>query len=379
MTDKEERTLVMRVLMTCGGTGGHINPAIAIANTIKENIPDAEILFVGTKRGKESELVPRAGYRLEFVESEGIRRSLSPANIRALYRALVSPYAARPLIRDFAPDLVVGTGGYACWPVLKGASMLGIPCAVHESNAIPGMAVKRLQKSVDKILINFDKTREYIVKKDKIVRVGNPLSSGFSTMEKDAAREKHGIPQDGLCVLSYGGSGGAEFLNSIAVDVMKAYISSHPDITFIHAAGARDYPATRARFEEMGLGNCENIRLMEYIYDMPEYMAAADVVICRAGAMTISELSMMKKACVMIPSPNVVDNHQYKNAKVLSDAGAACLLEEDGLDAETLWSHLEGLLYDGRKRRAQEDAISAFADRDANQHIFEELMKIARR
>ena len=369
----------MRVLMTCGGTGGHINPAIAIANTIKANIPDAEILFVGTKRGKEGELVPRAGYELKFVESEGIRRSLSPANIRALFRALVSPYAAKPLIREFAPDLVVGTGGYACWPVLKGASMLGIPCAVHESNAIPGMAVKRLQKSVDKILVNFNETADYISKKEKVVRVGNPLSGEFLSMDKNAAREKNSIPKDALCVLSYGGSGGAEFLNSIAVDVMKKQIASHREIVFIHAAGSRDYAATKARFDEMGLEACENLKLTEYIYNMPEYMAAADVVICRAGAMTISELSMMNKACIMIPSPNVVDDHQYKNAKVLADAGAACLLREDGLDADVLWQNLETLLYNETKRAAQETAISTFADRDANRHIFDELMKLVRR
>lgn len=367
----------MRLLMTCGGTGGHINPAIAIANTVKANIPDAEILFVGTKRGKESELVPRAGYELKFVESQGIRRSLSLSNIKALYRALVSPYEAKKVIREFAPDVVVGTGGYACWPVLKGASMLGIPCAVHESNAIPGMAVKRLQNSVDKILTNFDKTSEYIAKKEKILRVGNPLIGGFSNMEKNAAREKHGIPKDALCVLSYGGSGGAEFLNQIAVDVMKKHIASHRDIVFIHAAGARDYAATRARFDEMGLGNCDNLHLFEYIYDMPEYMAAADVVICRAGAMTISELSMMGKACIMIPSPNVVDNHQYKNAKVLADAGAACLLEESQLDADILWTHVEALLYNEGARLAQQEAITQFADRDANRRIFDELVRLA--
>ncbi len=369
----------MRVLMTCGGTGGHINPAIAIANTIKANIPDAEILFVGTKHGKESELVPRAGYELKFVESEGIRRSLSPANIRAAFRALISPYAAKKVIREFAPDVVVGTGGYACWPVLKGASLLGIPCAVHESNAIPGMAVKRLQKSVDKILTNFDKTSEYLSKKDKIVRVGNPLAGGFSSMEKDAARAKCDIPKDALCVLSYGGSGGAEFLNQIAVDVMKKYVASHREVIFIHAAGTRDYANTKARFDEMGLAKCPNIRLLEYIYDMPAFMAAADVVICRAGAMTVSELSMMGKACVMIPSPNVVDNHQYKNAKVLADAGAVCLLQESELDVDLLWKTLETLLYDTEKQKAQEVAITAFADRDANERIFKELMNLAKK
>lgn len=367
----------MRVMITCGGTGGHINPAIAIANTIKERIPDAEILFVGTKRGKESELVPKAGYELKFVESEGIKRSLSPSNIRAVIRALISPYLAKPIIREFAPDVVVGTGGYACWPVLKGASLLGIPCAVHESNAIPGMAVKRLQKSVDKILVNFEETANYMAKKNKIVRVGNPLVSGFSNMEKDAARERCGIPKDALCVLSYGGSGGAEFLNLIAVDVMKEYIASRRDIVFVHAAGSRDYAATKARFDELGLDHCPNIRLQEYIYDMPSYMAAADVVICRAGAMTISELSMMEKASIIIPSPNVVDDHQYKNAKVLADAGAACLLREEGLDAASLWKVLESLLYDEKKRMAQQAAVCHFADREANQRIFEELMALA--
>lgn len=367
----------MRVLMTCGGTGGHINPAIAIANTIKANIPDAEILFVGTKRGKEGDLVPRAGYEIRFVESRGFRRSLSPANIKALYRALVSPYEAKRLIREFNPDVVVGTGGYACWPVLKGASMLGVPGAVHESNAIPGMAVKRLQKSVDKILVNFERTADFISRKEKVVRVGNPLTGGFFNMEKSVARGKHDIPEDALCVLSYGGSGGAEFLNGIALEVMKKYIAARREIVFIHAAGARDYPSTKTRFDELGLDKCPNIRLYEYIYDMPEYMAAADVVICRAGAMTISELSMMGKASIMIPSPNVVDNHQYKNAKVLADAGATCLLEESGLDADTLWHELETLLYNVERREACMKAILPFADADANARIFDELMRLA--
>lgn len=368
----------MRVLMTCGGTGGHINPAIAIANTIKANIPDAEILFVGTKRGKESVLVPRAGYELEFVESQGIRRSLSPSNIKALFRALISPYEAKKVIRKFAPDVVVGTGGYACWPVLKGASMLGIPCVVHESNAIPGMAVKRLQKSVDKILVNFGRTRDYIAKKEKVVRVGNPLSRGFSTMEKSAARRKHDIPEDALCVLSYGGSGGAEFLNEIALEVMKEYIASRRDIVFIQATGSRNYAEIKARFDELGLCNCPHIRLFEYIYDMPEFMAAADVVICRAGAMTVSELSIMGKASIMVPSPNVVDNHQYKNAKVLDDAKATCLLTEQGLTAELLWENLEALLYAPEKRAAMEQEIRQFADRNANERIFEEIMALVK-
>lgn len=368
----------MRVLMTCGGTGGHINPAIAIANTIRSNIPEAEILFVGTKRGKESELVPRAGYELRFVESQGFDRSLSLSNVKALLRALISPFEAQKLIREFSPDVVVGTGGYACWPVLKGASMLGIPCVVHESNAIPGMAVKRLQKSVDKILLNFEKTREYMSKKAKTVCVGNPISGGFITVEKSVARKKHDIPEDALCVLSYGGSGGAEFMNGIALEVMKEYVASRREIVFIQATGSRNYAEIKTRFDELGLGSCPNIRLFEYIYDMPEYMAAADVVICRAGAMTVSELSIMGKASIMIPSPNVVDNHQYKNAKVLADADATCLLVEQGLTAAELWKKLEVLLYTVEKRTVMEKSIAQFADRNANDRIFREIMALVK-
>lgn len=364
----------MRVLMTCGGTGGHINPAIAIANTIKENIPDAEILFVGTRRGKEGVLVPKEGYELRFVESMGIRRSLSPANIKAVYLALTSPYKAKKILREFHPDIVVGTGGYACWPVLKAAAMMGIPSAVHESNAIPGMAVKRLQKSVDRIYTNFERTADLLTAKDKILRVGNPLRTAFSNMEKDAARAQLGIPQNAKVVLSYGGSGGAEFLNATVVEMMGKLLKNGKDIYLLHAAGSRDFEATFARYCELGLEGHPKLRLVEYIYDMPVQMAAADLVICRAGAMTVSELSMMKKASVMIPSPHVVDNHQYKNAKVLADAGATCLLEEAHMDVDALLISVLGLLENDRQRRAMEDAVSAFATPNTNRVILDDLL-----
>ena len=200
----------MRVLISGGGTGGHINPAIAIANTIKERDPDAEILFVGTKKGQEGKLVPHEGYEIEFVRSEGIRRSLSPANIKALVMSQISPFLAKKIIRRFSPDVVIGTGGYACWPILKAAAMMKVPCAVHESNAIPGMAVKMLQKSVDIIFTNFERTTDFLTRKDKVKQVGNPLRTAFENMEKDAARAQLGIDKDQLFVLSYGGSGGAE-------------------------------------------------------------------------------------------------------------------------------------------------------------------------
>ena len=365
--------------MTCGGTGGHINPAIAIANTIKNNLPDAEFLFVGTKRGKEGELVPMEGYEIRFVESRGIRRSLSLSNIKAIYTALVSPYKAKPILKEFKPDVVIGTGGYACWPILRAASMMKIPCAVHESNAKAGMAVKRLQNHVDKILVNFEKTKEELKRKDKVVTVGNPLRSAFSHVEKASAREQLGIPRDALYVLSYGGSGGAEFLNEIMVSVMAEFSEKHPEVLLEHAAGSRDFAPTKEKFAKLGLGEKKNLCLKEYIFDMPLRMAAADLVICRAGAMTVSELAMMGKAAILIPSPNVVDNHQYMNAKVLADAGAACLLEEATLTPSLLAQNIEYYLYRGNERQRMELLVKDFADPDANRRIFDEILALAKK
>ncbi len=370
----------MRVLMTGGGTGGHVNPAIAIANTIKANIPDAEIAFVGTKRGIENKLVAAENYPIFHVEVRGFRRSLSPRNIKAAYLALTSPIKAKKIIRDFGPDIVIGTGGYVCWPVLVAASKMGVPTAVHESNAVPGVTVKQLQKYVDKILLNFEDAAKYLTAKEKIVHVGNPLKSAFGTLSKKEAREKLGI--DGKYkhfILSYGGSLGAEKVNDAVLELMRDYVSKHPDVLHVHATGALEHEAAMAKYREYGLDECENTQMLEYIYDMPIRMAAADIVISRAGAMTVSELSMMKKTAVFIPSPNVTNNHQYKNAAVLERAGAAVLVEEKELVGARLEHEISELLDDDAKRSDMEEKIEAFANKDANRLIYLEIMKLIKK
>ncbi|MBQ3127210.1 MAG: UDP-N-acetylglucosamine--N-acetylmuramyl-(pentapeptide) pyrophosphoryl-undecaprenol N-acetylglucosamine transferase, partial [Clostridia bacterium] len=293
----------MRVLMTGGGTGGHVNPAIAIANTIKLNDPDAEIAFVGTSRGIENKLVPAAGYPLYHVEVRGFRRSLSPANLRAAWLAFVSPMRAKKLINEFKPDIVVGTGGYACWPVLVAAARMGIPTAVHESNAIPGVTVRRLQHYVDRVMLNFAEGGEYLDAKEKLMVVGNPLRGEFGTVSRAAAREKLGVSGYRRMILSCGGSMGAEPINDAMLALMRDYGLSHPDVLHVHATGALEYEAAKAKFAEYGLEGKDNLRLVEYIYDMPLQMAAADLVVNRAGAMTLSELAVQGKACLLIPSP----------------------------------------------------------------------------
>ena len=373
----------MRVLITGGGTGGHVNPALAIANTIKQNDPDAVIAYVGTKRGIENKLVPKAGYPMYYVDVKGIKRSLSPSNIKAAYLALTSPIKANKIIREFKPDIVVGTGGYVSWPVVKAASQMGIPTALHESNAIAGVAVKMLQKSVDRIYLNFEKTGESLsCDRAKLMKVGNPILGGFSSMTREEARKKLGIPDKyKYVILSYAGSMGAEKVNDAVLCLMREFTSKHPEVYHIHATGSIELELCTSQFKEMGLDKCENIELFEYIYDMPVRMAAADITINRAGAMTISELAATGKCSIFIPSPNVAENHQYKNAKVLSDAGASALFEEKDLvdGAKPLIEEVEKLLSDGgeKLRAERSEKIRQFAVSDANKLIYNDLVKLA--
>ena len=318
-----------------------------------------------------------------YVDVKGIKRSLSPSNIKAAYLALTSPIKAKKIIREFKPDIVVGTGGYVSWPVVKAASQMGIPTALHESNAIAGVAVKMLQKSVDRIYLNFEKTGESLsCDRAKLMKVGNPILGGFSSMTREEARKKLGIPDKyKYVILSYAGSMGAEKVNDAVLCLMREFTAKHPEVYHIHATGSIELELCTSQFKEMGLDKCENIELCEYIYDMPVRMAAADITINRAGAMTISELAATGKCSIFIPSPNVAENHQYKNAKVLSDAGAAALFEEKELTdgAKPLIEEVEKLLSDeGDELRAERsEKIRQFAVSDANKLIYNDLVKLA--
>ncbi len=373
----------MKVMMTGGGTGGHVNPALAIANTIKQNDPTAEIAYTGTSRGIENKLVTKAGYPLYHVEIQGIRRSLSLANLKTAWLALTSVGKAKKVLKEFQPDLVVGTGGYVCWPVMKAAADMGIPTALHESNAIAGVAVKMLQKHVDRIYLNFEKTGETLTcPREKLMQVGNPVMSSFKSMTREEARKTLGIPDSYKYVLlSFGGSMGAEKVNDAVLYLMRDFTSKHPEVLHLHATGSIEWEECSAKFREMGLDKFENIQLSEYIFDMPLRMAAADLTINRAGAMTVTELATTGKCAIFIPSPNVAENHQYKNAKVLVDDGAALLFEEKELndcEAAPLVEKVAGLLTDAgdAERAAMQERIRKFALADVNKRIYTDLMEL---
>ncbi len=367
----------MKVLLTGGGTGGHVNPALAIADTIKRNDLNAEILYIGTKNGIENRLVGKEGYEIRHVEARGFQRSLSPKNFAALWYYCTSPRKAKRIIREFNPDIAIGTGGYVCHAPLKAAAALGVPTMLHESNAMPGLTVRMLQKSVDKILLNFAESEKYIDEKDKLVVVGNPVRGDFGKYTRDSARAELGIPNERrLVVLSYGGSLGAPAINDAAFELMRDFDRDHPEVLHIHATGRGRYDEFEKRFSEAGLSHCENIELSDYVYDMPKKLAAADLVISRAGAMTVTEMARMKKPCIMIPSPYVTDNHQYKNAKVLSDSSAVLLLEEKELTEGRIVHEVKALLENSARRRQMSENIAAFAGEDACELIYREITQL---
>ena len=360
----------MRVLMTGGGTAGHVNPAIAIANTIKKYEPDAEIVFVSSNltKDKARDLVPRAGYKLLGVDICGRYQLWNPMNIRTLALMVISRGQARKIIKEFKPDLIIGTGGFACYPLLNAGADMGIPTMAHESNAIVGKAIKRLAGKLDSIMTNFESTKKSIVGAKRVVRVGNP--SVFVPKSKDEVELEGNFARR---VLSFGGSGGAETLNDGMLEVIKALATKYPDTEFRHATGKRDRDRISALFESAGLLSLPNVKLLEYIYDMNDRMAAADIVISRAGAMSISELSLSGKASILVPSPTVAENHQFKNAKPIADAKACLMVEEKEFSSGALCDAVESLLLDEKMREQMGKSFKAFAEPEANEKIYDEI------
>ena len=369
----------MRVLMTGVGTGGHVYPALAIASVIKQNDPNAEIAFVGTPNGIENKLVGAAGYKMYHVDVKGFRRSLSLKNLKAAYLAFISPHKAKKIIREFKPDIVIGTGGYVSWPILVAASKLGVPGAVHESNAVPGMTVRKLASYVDRVYVNYEESINLLSHKEKAMRVGCPLRLDFEAVDKKTAREKLNIPENARMLLSFGGSLGAEQVNFAMLDFMEDYVKEHPEVIHVHATGSIEWEIAGDIFKKRGLDKCKNIRFVEYINDMPIQMAAADVVVSRSGANAVSELALLKKAAVFIPSPNVTDNQQFKNANAIAQKGGALLIEEKDITREKMTALVSSVLEDEQKQKALGENIYSFAVPDANKKIYEDICRLISR
>lgn len=363
----------MRVLMTGGGTAGHINPALAIADKIKKEHPDAQILFIGAKGRMETKLVPAAGYEIKTVAVRGFQRRLSLKNIGrnflAAVNAVTSSVAAAKIIKEFQPDIAIGTGGYVSGPVLREAIRYGIPVVVHESNAYPGVTVKMLAKEGATVLLCNETARQYLPNDCEAIVTGNPLRSDFLTEQKAQARAALGLDERPL-VLSFGGSLGARHINEAMTEVL---CRSHKEgkLQHIHATGKTGWEDMTRALACAGVPlDADGICVREYIHDMPRCMAAADLVICRCGAMTLSELPAAGKPSILIPSPYVAENHQYHNAMTLVKGGAAVCIEEKDASGDALWEAVCAITDDPQKMDQMEENVRRLAISDADERIY---------
>ena len=370
----------MKVLFTCGGTAGHVNPAVALAHLFQDRHPGCQVLFVGADGGMELKLVPKEGYQIRTVTITNFHRSFTPADIAHNMGTLMnmgkSRHQAKKILDEFKPDLVVGTGGYASFPVVNEAAHRKIPTAVHESNAVPGLTTKALSRVVDRVMVGFEESRSHYEHPEKVVVTGTPVRGDFFRYTREEAREKLGIKDDRPLLLSYWGSLGAEVMNQKILDFIAKECYEGAPFRHIHGAG-RDYPWMREELLRRGLKLGDNgVEVREYIYDMPLVMCAADLVLCRAGASTISEITAIAKPSVLVPSPNVTANHQEKNARVLADQGAAVLIREADCVENTLYDEATLLLRQKDRRESMIKALHGFANVDAGEKIYETLREI---
>ena len=367
----------MRILFAGGGTAGHINPAVAIADYFKKQKPDTEILFAGTPKGMEARLVPQAGFAFAPIQVMGFYRSLSPKsmvhNLEAAGYLATANSRAKKIIKDFKPDLVIGTGGYVSGPIVRCAAKMGIKTAIHEQNAFPGVTTKLLSKHVDRIFLAVEEAKQYLDVSCPVEVVGNPVRESILLKTKSEARRELSI-DDGFCILSFGGSLGAPVINRAAADLM-AWHNGKKEINHIHATGRQGKEAFPGLLAERHTDVSKNPRIdvREYIDNMDCCLAAADIVVCRAGAITLSELEATGKPSVLIPSPYVAENHQYHNAMVLEHHGAAMVREEKDYDGQKLIQFVEGLYNDREKLKELSKNASRLAILDTCEKIYRSL------
>ena len=372
----------MKFLFTCGGTAGHINPAIALARLFQLHHPGCNILFAGAYNGMERDLVPKEGYQLRTVYVNTIHRAFRWKDIKHnLITVVTMPRSRRQaaeIIRDFQPDLVVGTGGYASYPVVREAARRGIPTAIHESNAVPGLTTKLLAKAADRVMVGFEDSRQHYPHPDRVVVTGTPVRRDFFDHTRKEARQALGFTDDRPVVLSYWGSLGAEVMNRYMADFLQAEAEEGCPFHHIHGAGKDGYPVLLKLLQEKGVDLADHpaLQVREYIYDMAAVMRAADLVLCRAGASTISELTALGVPALIVPSPYVTNNHQEKNARVLENAGGAAVLLEKDCSGQALFQAACGILHDGARRASMERAMSALGIRDATERIYQTVLEI---
>ena len=370
----------MKVIFTCGGTAGHVNPALALAGYMKQKDADTQILFVGAERGLERDLIAHTDYPFRTVNISSFHRSFKPAEIRhnlvSLKNLAHAEREANAILKDFRPDLIVGTGGYASYPLVRYGAKAGIPTAVHESNIVPGLTTRQLEPYCERIMVGFEDCRAHYRHPEKVVVTGTPVRGDFFTKTKAEAKEALGVDDGRPLIVSFWGSLGSGAMNRAMAEFLALESAKEP-FHHIHGAG-RDYQKVVEALSAAGvsLEGQGDVQVLEYIYDMPTVMRAADLVICRAGASTLSELTALGAPAILVPSPNVTNHHQEKNAALLGDHGAALVLAEEGLDGKKLFAAAAGLLRDDARIRSMAESMASLGIRDATERIYDTVMSL---
>lgn len=369
----------MRVIISAAGTGGHINPGIAIANKIKEKDPKSEILFIGTNRGLENDLVPRAGYKLKTIDVYGLKKEFSLTNLKHIIQTIASRKDVKKIFDEFKPDLVLGTGGYICGPVFSVAISRKIPTVLHESNAYPGKAVKMFSKKVDCILVGFEDTKNKLEGCKKVVVTGTPTKVRKIDVSNERKKEilgEIGVKNDLPIVLIFGGSQGAQKINESVTELIK--LKKNEDYQIIWATGPKQYDIVKENFEKENLyiNNLKNVKVLPYIYNMEELINISDLLVCRSGAMTITEVSIVGKPAIFIPLPSVSANRQEDNALVLKKIGAAKMILNKDVTGEILSKEIKDIIHDKFELEEMGKIAGTIAPSNVEEKIYEEIIKI---
>ncbi len=369
----------MRVLISAAGTAGHINPGISIANKIKQEEKDSKIIFIGTTHGLENDLVPRSGYELRTIEAYGLSKKISIDNLKKMYKTYKGIGEAKRIIKEFKPDIVIGTGGYICGPVVIAAKASNVPVILHESNAFPGKAVQMLSKKVDTILVSFEDARSRITNCKNVVFTGTPVKikkREYGINEKIRIIKSAGLSEIKPIVLIFGGSQGAQKINEALINIIESHRNKNYQI--MCATGPKQYDIIKSALNKknMSINNIPNCKIIPYIYNMEEIENIADLIVARSGAMTITEIANLGKPSILVPLPNVSNNHQMYNAKVLEKAGAARIIENSKLTGDLLNNEIEKIVLNKEKCIEMGKCAHKLANKDVEEKIWKEIKKL---
>lgn len=366
----------MRVVLSGGGTGGHIYPAIAVARQIEEEFPDAEFLYIGGKRGLESKLVPQEKIDFEAIDITGFRRSLSFENVKTIMRFFQGVRTSKALLRQFKPDVVIGTGGYVCGPVVYAAARLGIPSMIHEQNAIPGLTNSFLSRYADTVAVSFEGSERAFPKAKHAVYTGNPRATTVRHANRDRGFATLGLPMESSVVLVVGGSRGAKAINDAMID-MAPQLSKLKDVHFVYVTGESYFEHLTEQVRSK-IGSLPNyVHILPYIHNMPEVLACTSLIVSRSGASFLSEITSLGIPSILIPSPNVTNNHQEANARRLEEEGAAVMIREPELTGKKLFDEIADIMHNADRRAHMSTASATLGKPDSAEVLVQELVRIA--